>query len=92
MLDMREVESAPVWLLNKISETHDNIVKIATVLWDIWLVRNKKVWENENITPNLTVDMSSKQLLYWQLAIQKKQVSNAVAGRFPSGCFLRWDG
>lgn len=76
--DMREVESGPEWLLNKISvESTENAVKIATVLWGIWFVRNKKVWENKSITPEVMIDPSRKQVTEWQEAMGKKQRSMA---------------
>lgn len=70
VFDMREVDSFPYRLLNKIGEEpHYTILKIATVLWGIWFVRNKKLWENKSITPDVIVDLSLKQVLDWQIAM-----------------------
>lgn len=71
--DMWEVESAPVWLLHKLcTETSENLIKIATVLWGIWWARNKRVWENKEITPDVAIDWSSKQVLDWR-EMQKRR-------------------
>lgn len=72
--DMNNVENASVWLLNILcSEAHDNIVKIVTVLWAIWFSRNKKIWEDKDLTPDAAVAWSSKQIKDWQEVNKKRQ-------------------
>lgn len=41
---------------------------IIKVLWGIWFFRNKKVWEGKSVTPQLTVDWSSKFFADWRVA------------------------
>lgn len=54
--DMREVESAPEWFLHKLStESSDNLIKIATVIWGVWWARNKRVWEGKTMTPAIAM-------------------------------------
>lgn len=46
--DTSRVESAPEWLLEKLSnEDKEVLVQIAVVLWGIWSVRNLRVWEQK---------------------------------------------
>lgn len=41
---MWNVEHAASWLLNRLAtDTHENVIKIATVLWGKWVTRNKLV-------------------------------------------------
>lgn len=50
--EMQIVENAPSWFLEKLaSETHDNLVKIETVVWGVWFTRNKKIFEGKCLTP-----------------------------------------
>lgn len=43
-LDIWNVEHAASWLLNRLAtDTHENVIKIATVLWGKWVTRNKLV-------------------------------------------------
>lgn len=72
VFNMLSVESAANWMLNKIeTDTHDIIIKIATVLWGIWLVRNKKVREDMNVTPNLAVEWSSNHIAELRDTVKK---------------------
>lgn len=44
--DMLEIYSASDWLLSKLeTENHENLIKVASVLWGIWFVWNNKIWE-----------------------------------------------
>lgn len=64
--DMRYVKSGPSWMLQKLSTgDSEEIIKIATRLWGIWNVQNKKLWENKNLTPYLALEWSSKQVSEW---------------------------
>lgn len=50
--DMSLVESAPMWLLQRLScEPHEVIIRIALVIWTIWFARNKKIREDKIMTP-----------------------------------------
>lgn len=73
-LNTREVEEAPIWLLNKLaSENYDYLIKMAMTLWSIWFFRNKKVWENKVVTLRFVVDCSMNQLHDWKSAVSKVQ-------------------
>lgn len=75
--NMWAVESAPEWLLDKLStETSENLIKIVTVLWGIWWARNKCIWENKIITPEIAVAWSSRQLSDWREANKKRALKN----------------
>ena len=79
--NMWEVESAPAWLLDKLStESGDHLIKIATVLWGIWWARNNRVWEGKVITPHVAVAWSSKQIQDWREA-QKRKTQSSHNGR-----------
>lgn len=68
-VDARLTESALMWLLEKLSnESNKN-----TVLWGVWFARNKKVWENKQLTPAVIVEMSYKQIIEWQEALKRGQ-------------------
>lgn len=59
--DMWMVESAPELLLNKLcTENSNNLIKIATVHWEVWWARNKCVWESKAIIPEIAITWSSK--------------------------------
>ena len=45
--DMRTVEDASHWLLERLStEMSEKLIIIAKVLWGIWFGRKKKVWDS----------------------------------------------
>lgn len=49
--DMGDVFSAPEWLLHKLNVSpQDELIKISTVLYGIWVWRNKRVWENKVVS------------------------------------------
>lgn len=74
--DMHEVESAPDWLLEKLSTTSTiEKEKITMVLWGIWFAINQKMWEGKNITPTILMEIGSKQMSEWQEAMKKKVLS-----------------
>lgn len=59
--NMSEVEFAPNWLLERLSqEPHEKLIIIATVLWSIWFARNKKVWEGVIFSPKTAFELSMK--------------------------------
>lgn len=65
--DMSTVESAPLWLLDRLStESHDKNVTISAVILGIWFVRNK---ENQMLMPKIVVDWSMNQIEEWKEAI-----------------------
>lgn len=72
--DMLLVESAPVWLLEKLCvESETNMIKIATVLWRLWFARNNLVWEKKKLSPTAIVELSSKQIYEWQEDMKEKK-------------------
>lgn len=81
--DMMLVESAADWLLQKLEmETQQNIIRIATVLWGIWVARIKVIWEEKHITSSLAIEWSSKYISEWKFVVQKynkPKVSESVS-------------
>ena len=60
---MTEVEHAPNWLLRNLDiETFDHLINIATLLWGIWMVRNKRLWEGKWVSRAMAVEWSLKQI------------------------------
>lgn len=89
--DMRLVESAPDWLLSRLCDkTNENIIKIATVLWGMWLERNKRVWENKHVTPDVTIDLSYKQIVDWQEAAKRKKECLVTSSSTVSSGVVQW--
>lgn len=65
----REEEFAHEWLINMLSRaSNDSLTKIATVLWGIWYVRNKRIFESKVMTAASGNYWSKKQVDEWQLA------------------------
>lgn len=65
--DTSTVEYGSEWLLQRmVEEGRETLVRIATGLWAIWSARNLKVWENKCLTPEIAVQMSSKQVAQWK--------------------------
>lgn len=57
--DMKEVESAPQWVLNKLETAkHEDVINICVVLWGIWFWRNKRVWNDQVVNPVITMEKS----------------------------------
>ena len=70
-----DVEYAHVWLLDKLcSESEENLIKIATVIWGIWWARNKRVWDNVAVSAEIAMVWSSKQIAEWREAQKRKLV------------------
>lgn len=62
------VEDAPSWLLQMLSSAKDEeIAKICTGLWGVWVWRNKKVWEGKSVTTAIAMDNSSKHIKEWRV-------------------------
>lgn len=59
--NMMEVDSAPKWLLDKISRDNAcTLEKVAVVPSCIWFARNKKVWDGTILNPSVTMDISKR--------------------------------
>ncbi|XP_017224846.1 uncharacterized protein LOC108201070 [Daucus carota subsp. sativus] len=72
---MWDVEDGDVWLLDRFnSEPDDVLIKIAVVLWGIWFARNKRIFENTNLTPAMAMNWSKIQVEEWRQANKKLQV------------------
>lgn len=57
-----QVESAPLWLLERLScESHEVIIKIASVLWAVWFARNKKIWDVKVMTPSVAMEWNDER-------------------------------
>lgn len=80
-LDLWNEEYAASWLLKKLAtDTHDNVIKLATVLWGILLARNKHVLDDRIITPNLAVEWSTKYITAWRDAVKHSNHVKPVNG------------
>lgn len=76
LFDTMAIESAPEWLLQKLSDdTEDSLIKISAVLWGIWFARNNKIFEGKNITPAAVVRWSRSQIEEWR-AVNRKKLRN----------------
>lgn len=64
--------------------------KIGTVLWGIWFSRNKKIWDEKIITPNVTLKISSKMVVEWQEANRRKHLLKIAAGQALDHKDVRW--
>lgn len=72
--DMGEVYSGPTWLLEKLcNEPEESLITIAKTLWGIWFARNNRVWEEKQLTPDSTMELSSRQIAEWQEAQRKNK-------------------
>ena len=60
------------------------------MLWGIWFVRNKKLWEGKSITPAITVKLSSTQVEDWQSAMHRKELYSAGFSRTEEQDCSRW--
>ncbi|KAL8149291.1 hypothetical protein AgCh_006337 [Apium graveolens] len=68
-VDMQDIESASTWLLDTIRrENADTVQNMVVVLSGIWFVRNKKVWESKDLTPTITMALSTKMVQEWEEA------------------------
>lgn len=70
--DMSTVDNAPEWLLNQLhTETSENLIRIATVVWGVWWARNQRVWETKTVTPAVAMQWSARQVNDWKAAHNK---------------------
>lgn len=71
--DMKEVENAPEWLLERLStEPAERMEKITTLLWGVWLARNKRIFEGKVLPPAVLMKWSKTQIEEWK-TVNKKQ-------------------
>lgn len=76
--DMGEVEYVADWLLNKMSnDTPENLGRIAAVLWGVWVARNKRIFENKNMSPAVTMNWSMTQIREWRDANKKRKMNGS---------------
>lgn len=67
--DMRNVNYAPEWLMQKLgSVSNGELIKIVEVFWGVWYWRNKRVWEGKVVTAGIATDWSSTIIKDWQKA------------------------
>lgn len=68
-IDAAAIESCPEWILQVLStESEEKVRHIAIVLWGIWMARNRKVWDGNNLTPELAIQSSVRQVDQWREA------------------------
>lgn len=66
------VEILSTWMLDMLgTETDSKLVRLTEILWGIWLARNKRVWEEKNLSPGLVMEISSRMVTEWQAAQHK---------------------
>lgn len=89
--DMSDVFAAPEWLLHKLSgSSQEELVKICTVLYGIWVWRNKKVWENKVVTGTLDMEHSFKMVKEWRDARVEKRADPVQQTRVPNSDLSQW--
>lgn len=65
--------NAPAWLLIKFQHEESSLlVAIAKTLWAIWFFHNKKVWENKDVTSDISMEWSLKIVSDWREAKIKR--------------------
>ncbi|XP_074322704.1 uncharacterized protein LOC141659679 [Apium graveolens] len=78
---MREAEYGSNLLLEKLyTESDDMLIIITKVSFGIWFARNKKVWEEKMLEPNVIMEMSSRQVNEWHEANRNMQKVNSQSG------------
>lgn len=89
--NMREVEVAPKWLLDKISRDNaGTLEKVAAVLSGIWFARNKKVWDGIILNPTIAMNISKKQISEWQETTRKKRDMNHIIPKPAQVAKIKW--
>lgn len=83
--DMSVVECVPGWVLHMLTTaSSDEMVKICIVLWGIRFWRNKEIWENKSVTPNM--EGSFRMIDEWKKAKGTQQLrvqcSNRTSQKF----------
>lgn len=72
--DMREVESTPTWMLEKLcTESEEKLIIIAKTLWGICFSRNRRVWEEKQLHPESIMEFTTRQITDWKSAQRKEQ-------------------
>lgn len=88
---MSIVEFAPDWLLDKLSHAaKEETNKICTILWGIWLWRNKRVWEGISVSATIAMDSSSNSIFEWRLAKNKSQKKLQTNSQHNQGRGYKW--
>ena len=73
MYDWSQVEFAPDWLLQKLSNAPaEELVKICIIMWGIWHWRNKRVWDGKVVTAQFAMDSSFLVYSEWSAARQRQ--------------------
>ncbi|XP_074326797.1 uncharacterized protein LOC141664743 [Apium graveolens] len=64
-----DIESSHDWLLKKLAQgSKMELINISQVLWGIWFLRNKSIFEGKTMTPEAIMGWSKKQIMDWQAA------------------------
>lgn len=70
--DMWNMDNSHEWVLHTLANgSDDELIKISSVLLGVWFARNKRIFENKNMTPASVISWSGKQIIEWQLANKK---------------------
>lgn len=92
--DMSGIEYAPSWLLCMLeTDKVDNLIKIATVHRGIWIVRNKKLWEEKVVSLVMELEWSSKHISDWRNVVSRVQgmkLGSKITDQTRQQCEHRW--
>ncbi|KAL8134195.1 hypothetical protein AgCh_009302 [Apium graveolens] len=76
-LDTSQVFFALDWLLNKLeTSNYDESIKLPTVLWGIWLWRNKKIWVDKIVSADTVMELSFNTVHEWRKARKQEEPSS----------------
>lgn len=90
--DFSGVEVLSSWVLDKLrTETEESIVKLVKVLWGIWFARNKRIWEEKIIAPQVIMEVSSRMVTEWQFAQEKAQCGMQTGVNKRSRAQVKWE-
>lgn len=90
--DMSSEVSAPGWLLSKLDNCSSaEATKIARVLWGVWFLRNKKVWENRVVTAGIAMTWNAKTISDWKEARDKRLVQAVKVSSVRPPVTIKWE-
>ncbi|XP_074324401.1 uncharacterized protein LOC141661315 [Apium graveolens] len=89
--DMREITSAPEWLLRKLETAkYNEVVKVCITLGGIWYWRNCKVWKDKYLNPSIVMANCFKVFKEWKDA-RANVVNRAGNTRANGNASKKWE-
>lgn len=80
-IEARAIENCNDWVLKCLADFNAEVMaNMAKVLWGIWSARNLIVWEGKNMTADIAMQWSNKQVLQWQ-DIQKTKEKHVASNK-----------